>query len=100
MLFEQPFIKLRRRVGFVPTIMANAGILVILRMPTGGLQRLDHFLRPLDLDRGVCGTMKTPTRNVLDLVGLCRVAAAADRNDGSPALRIFGRQAPRSKTAH
>src|SRR5260370_1444727 len=100
MLFEQPFIKLRCRIGLNPTVMANARILVVLRIPTRGLECSNHVLRALDLDRGVCGAVKTPARDVLDLLGLRRVAATADGNNGSPALWIFGRQAPRAETAH
>src|SRR5436190_15646744 len=100
MLLEQPTIEFFRRIGPGPTIVADARVLVILRMSARGLQRLDHFLRPFDLDGGVGGTVEAPTRNILDLLGLRRVAAAADRNNGGPALRILGRQTPRAVTAH
>src|SRR5581483_6306604 len=69
LVLEQPGVQLVGAVGLVPGVVPDPGVLGVLRVPAGLLQRLDDVAGHLHGNGGVGGPVEAPARDVLDLLG-------------------------------
>src|SRR5262249_60323919 len=99
-LLQHPLVKFVGPIGLVPTVMAYARVLGILRVTPSRLQRLDHAARSLYRDGIVLLAVKTPAGYVLNPCCIGWITAPAYRHDGRPLFRGLCGKAPPPEFSH